>query len=90
LITWLVRVVIEGNFNTFDHLKMLEEFISQEFWQPGIPILSDDKRLSFEGVNIDVIRQASLNHQKYEPQIGDGKVSIVMNSITDFARGRPF
>lgn len=85
-----VRVVAEGNFNAPDHLKMLEELISQEFWQPGIAILSDDRLLSFDGVNIEIIRQASINRQKYEPQIGGGKVAIVMNSMTDFTRGRQF
>jgi hypothetical protein len=59
-----VRIVFRGIFNASDHLKMIEDILSQKFWHTGMPILSDDRNLSFEKVNIDVINQASENRQK--------------------------
>lgn len=86
----IVKIVTGGIFTVDDHLKMVEDIISQPFWKPGMDTLFDHRNLEFVKTDIQIMKAVSENHKKFEKQIGGGKAAILMKSLTDFARGRQF
>jgi hypothetical protein len=85
-----IRVVTEGVFNLEDHLEMIKDITSREFWRPGTDVLFDHRNLNFGKSDFDLMRGASENHSENDEKIGDGKAAILMKSLSDFARGRQF
>ena len=69
---------------------MIQEVVSQKFWKPGTNLLIDDRKVEFSGTDVDLIRKVSENFRSFGKEIGDGKVAILMDSLTDYARGRQF
>lgn len=86
----IVKVITDGNFEIEDHLKMIQDIISRDFWKPGKDIFFDHRKLNFRNTTIPLMKKISENHKIYEQQIGDGKAAILMKSLADFARGRQF
>ena len=84
----VVKIITEGDFSTDDHLRMIEDIISRDFWIPGMDTFFDHRKLDFKRTTIALMRKVSANHQKYEKQIGNGKAALLMKSLADFARGR--
>jgi hypothetical protein len=85
-----VRVVTEGDFTLTDHLKMIEEVTSRDFWLPGMNVLFDHRNLNFGFTDIELFKEASANHEKNDERIGNGKAANLMKSISDFGRGRQY
>lgn len=85
-----VTVVTNGNFNIKDHLKMIEDVVSRDFWLPGMNVFFDHRKLNFGSTDITIFRGASANHAQNDERIGDGKAAILMKSIADFGRGRQY
>jgi len=85
-----VTVVTSGNFTLEDHLKMIEDIVSRDFWEPGKDVFFDHRSLNFGNTNIELMKRASENHQKHDKIIGNGRAAILMKSLVDFGRGRQF
>lgn len=85
-----IKVTTEGVFSPDDHLKMIEDIVSREFWLPGTNVLFDHRNLEFGQTDISIFKQASSNHEKNDERIGNGKAAILMKSLADFSRGRQF
>ena len=85
-----VKVITEGEFAAVDHLKMTEDIISRDFWEPGMAVLFDHRKLNFGNTGFDAMKQASINHEKNDARIGNGKAAILMKSVSDFGLGRQF
>lgn len=85
-----VKIVTEGVFTVSDHLAMVKDIISQKFWKPGMNAFFDHRKLEFIETSIELIKEVSENHKRYEAQIGDGKAAILMKSLEDYLRGRQF
>lgn len=85
-----IKVITEGIFSSADHLKMIEDIVSRDFWQPGTNVLFDHRNLEFGETEVSIFREASSNHEKNDERIGDGKAAILMKSLADFGRGRQF
>jgi hypothetical protein len=85
-----ITVITEGDFNLNDHLKMIENILSRDFWQAGMDILFDHRNLNFGATDISVFKGASRNHQQNDERIGNGKAAHLMKSLTDFGRGRQY
>jgi len=85
-----VKITTEGVFTLNDQIKMIEDVISQKFWKPGLNTFIDHRKLEFIKTDISFIKEVSKNHEKFEKQIGNGKMAILMKSLTDYARGRQF
>jgi len=85
-----VRVVLEGDFSIDEFYLIFKEILSHADWSQGMHILFDDTNLSFADTNLEMIRHASDCFAEHHFHIGDGRVALLMNSITDFARGRQF
>ncbi len=85
-----VKIVAEGAFSTTEHSQLLEDLLTRRSWIPGMNILFDDRKVEFDGTNVELIRRVGDNFQLYDEKIGDGKIAILMKSLTDYARGRQF
>lgn len=85
-----VSIKTAGTFSIDDHIRMIEDIVTREFWKPGTDIFFDHRNMQFGKTDIELMRQASANHKKYDKLIGDGRAAILMKSMTDFGRGRQF
>ena len=83
-------VIVEGLFSINGHSEMIADLVSQSFWKPGMNLLIDDRKVEFSGTNLDLLRVVSENFRSFEEKLGNGKVAILMDSLTDYARGRQF
>jgi hypothetical protein len=85
-----VEIVIDGDFTVEGQFQMMEDVIAREFWQPGMNVLCDFRKVEFDVDSLAAIRQASVNRLKKEKQIGSGKSALLMNSLADYGRGRQY
>lgn len=85
-----VIIKTAGTFSIEDHMRMIEDIVTRDFWKPGTDIFFDHRNLQFGKTDIELMRSASANHKKYDKLIGDGRAAILMKSLTDFGRGRQF
>jgi len=85
-----VTIKTAGTFSIEDHVRMIEDIVTREFWKPGTDIFFDHRNMQFGKTDIELMRQATANHKKYDKLIGNGRAAILMKSLTDFGRGRQF
>ncbi len=85
-----IRITAEGYFTAEDQLQMMEDIITRSYWRAGMNILCDFRKLEFDADSLVAIREVSVNRQKKEAQIGDGKSALLMKSLADYARGRQY
>jgi len=85
-----VKVVAKGIYNIDDHIRMLEDVVARDFWKLGMNLLINASELDFSDTRLEQLRAVSLKRIELDTLIGNGKTAIVMNSMTDFARGRQY
>jgi hypothetical protein len=85
-----VCIVAEGDFTVEGQLQMMEDVAARDYWQPGMNILCDFRKLEFNPDSLPVIREVSVNRLKKDAQIGNGKSALLMNSLADYGRGRQY
>lgn len=85
-----IKIITEGDFNPEDHLKMVMDIVSSDFWKPGMNVLFDNRNLHFDFSDVSSISEAVNNHFMYDEKIGNGKSAILMNSVSDYGRGLQF
>ena len=85
-----VEIVIEGKFTAEGLIQMMDDVITREYWQPGMNVLSDFRKVKFDADSLAAIRKASEGRLKKEKQIGSGKSALLMNSLADYGRGRQY
>lgn len=85
-----VKVVAENDFSVEGHTKLIADVVSREFWEPGMNLLIDDRKVEFKGVNIESIKEASRGFRTFEKELGDGKTALLMDTLSDYTRGRQF
>lgn len=83
-----IKVVTGGDFNLADHLKMIEDIISRDFWRPGTDVIFDNRNLEFGSTDLSVIKGLFSNHESNDERIGNGKAAMLMKSLADFGRAR--
>lgn len=84
------RVIGEGLFSIEEHFQMFHDIVSHEHWKPGMPLLFDNRRMDFTGINFSVVNEASFNYERIANRIGNVKSAMLMKSISDFGTGRQF
>jgi|SRR5215213_2631711 len=84
------KVIAKGIYNIDDHMRMLKDVVTRDFWQPGMNLLINALELDFSDTRLEQLRAVSLKRIELDALIGNGKTAIVMSSITDFARGRQY
>ena len=85
-----IRIAAAGFFTAEGQLQMMKDIIARDYWQAGMNILCDFRNLEFDADSLDAIRKVSVNRQKLEARIGNGKSALVMKSLADYARGRQY
>ena len=85
-----VRVTLEGVFSVEDHERMMEEIFSRPFWQPGIPILFDDRKLTHRETSNADLQKVSAETRANNERLGDSKLAFLTYSRSDFETLRRF
>jgi hypothetical protein len=85
-----VRVTVEGAFNASDHLQMIEDIISREFWKPGMNRLIDSLNVDYSKANMNIMSQACDNLKRYDKENGSGKIALLMGTVSNYGKGRQF
>jgi hypothetical protein len=85
----IIRVIIEGDFTAADHLRMIEDIVSNKVWRPGMDALFDGRKVQFGENGFDLMWHAGINLAKNNSLIGNGKIAILMKA-SDFILGREF
>ncbi len=85
-----VRVTLEGEFSTDEFSEIFGDLFAREYWQLGMHILFDESKLSLCDIDYQIIRHTSECYAKHFYHIGDGKIALLMKSLSDYGRGRQF
>jgi hypothetical protein len=85
-----IKITGEGVFSIEDHSRVFQDILANEHWEPGIPILFDNRNLDFGVTNVSIIKRASDNYSRVSNRLGNGKTAMLMKSLIDFGRGRQF
>ncbi|MEO8074217.1 MAG: hypothetical protein ABI686_13340 [Acidobacteriota bacterium] len=86
----IVKVVVENDFCANGHTKMIGNIVSQKFWNPGMNLLIDDRKVKFKNTDIELVKKVSEGFRAFGKELGNGKTAILMGSLSDYARGRQF
>lgn len=62
-----IRVKYEGLFSVTEQTAAIEDLLSRQFWQPGLPILIDHRNLDFGNTNIDYPAGRQFSSKKRRP-----------------------
>ncbi len=85
-----IKVIAENDFSVEGHMEMLADVVAREFWKPGMNLLFDDRKVEFKGVNIESVRKVSHDFRTFENELGNGRTALLMDTLSDYARGRQF
>lgn len=85
-----VRVVARGVYNIDDHMRILKDVVTRDFWTPGMNLLIDDSELDFSRTSLEQLREAGLKRIEFDALIGNGKTAVLVNSLINFGRARQF
>lgn len=83
-------VATHGEFALHDHVGMIEDIVSRDFWRPGTAVLFDHRALDFVALGFAGMRTAAGNHVTHDDRIGGGRAALLMKTQADYGRGRPF
>lgn len=85
-----VRVTVTGLYNLEDHMRMLKDVASREFWTPGMNLLIDDRNLEFPSLSLEELREAGRRRAELDALIGAGRTAVLVSSLVNFGRARQF
>ncbi|MBS1792854.1 MAG: hypothetical protein JSS81_03310 [Acidobacteria bacterium] len=69
---------------------MFEEITTLDEWQPGLPILFDNRRLEMFAVDTQIIRQSVVIMQKFSRRHPATKIAGLVATNLNFGLGRQF
>jgi len=81
-------VTTEGNGDVAGIVAFLKDIISHPQWQPGNLILLDHRALKIDRITTSGIEDVSVYFRTIAPQLGNGKIALVMNRKIDFGIAR--
>ena len=85
-----VRATCVGDFTVEDCIGVKKDFLSREFWRPGMNILIDYRETRFNNLGLDDLRRAGDFHIFKSEEIGPGKLAFLMNSVRDYGLARQY
>lgn len=85
-----VRVMVGGIYNVDDHMRMLEDLVTRDFWKPGMNCLLNESNITYHGTTLEQLREAGERRIKLDAAIGRSKTAVVMSTLTDYARARQY
>ena len=81
-------VQTENIFNIDDFIKLADDLLNHEQWQPGASCIFDYRKTSFEQIGADDLITAGQKHLVLNERIGPGKSALVFDRFLDFGKGR--
>ena len=85
-----VRITTEGKYTPATHRQMGEDFLSKEFWQPGMPVLLDNRALDYSEADTKDLEISSCDMLKSNERIGDSKIAFLISSVESYKVIREF
>ncbi len=85
-----VKVIAQGDFTIENCFEIKQDFISRDFWYPGMNILIDYRQTTFTNLSLDHLRQIGEFHKTVNEQIGNGRMAFLMKSPRDFGFARQY
>ena len=84
--TFTVTTGGEGNVEGI--IAFLDAIVAHPQWRPGLNILLDHRRLDIARITVEVIDRVSGYFQEIAPELGDGRIALVMHKDIDFGIAR--
>lgn len=84
------EVVVTGEFDVDEHVRMVEEVLSHADWAPGRSVLFDRRRNDFNKAAYEEMRRSASVHGERDEAIGPGRAAIVMTPGAAYGLGRQF
>jgi hypothetical protein len=81
-------VTTSGQGSAEGIIAFLDAIVSHPSWQPGHHILLDHRKLNIADITVKGIDRVSHHFQKIAPQLGGGKIALVMKKDIDFGIAR--
>ncbi len=81
-------VTTTGHGSAEGIIAFLDAIVSHPSWQPGNAILLDHRKLDIADITVEGIDRVSHYFQKIGPQLGSGKIALVMKKDIDFGIAR--
>jgi hypothetical protein len=81
-------VTTEGEGDVVGIIAFLKDIISHPQWQPGKFILLDHRALKINKITVSGIEEVSDYFQSIAPELGNGKIALVMKREIDFGIAR--
>jgi hypothetical protein len=84
----LLTVITEGAGDVEGIIAFLKDIISHPRWKPGNLILLDHRALETDEITLSGIEDVSAYFKSIAPELGDGKIALVMKREIDFGIAR--
>jgi hypothetical protein len=85
-----VNVTAQGDFTLEDYFELKKDFISQDYWHPGMNVQIDYRQTIFTNLNLNILRKMGDFHKSKNEQIGNGRMVLLMKSPRDFGLARQY
>jgi hypothetical protein len=86
----LLTLRATGKFSVASFEKMIIDILSDKRWLPGMDCLIDHSTLDLSETSSDHIKAAADIHKRYNAQVGQGRIAVVLGSEVDFGLGRMY
>lgn len=81
-------VTTQGRGSVEGIVAFLDDIVAHAQWRPGLNVLLDHRRLDIDAITVEDIDRISAHFQKIGPQLGDGRIALVMGRDIDFGIAR--
>jgi len=84
------KVINEGTYEARDSIGILADLFSNARWQPGTPILFDNRLADFSAVNYRVMSETTFSFAENNERLGSSRVASLVGSPLAFGISRQF
>lgn len=80
----LVRIIYWGNYSTENSLKAKEDYLTTDFWHPGMSVLNDCRLTSFGTISLEQLRTVARFISQNQEKYGHSQIAYLVKSESDF------
>lgn len=84
----LFTITTQGDGNVEGIIAFFQDIISHRHWKPGNDLLLDHRELKIDQISFSGIKAVSTFFKSIAPELGGGKVALVMNREVDYGIAR--
>ena len=85
-----LRVINTGTVESGDFARMWNAILGLDYWQPGINVLFDNRKLKVTGNGYELTSEAARFFISKINEIGSGKIAILMGRAENLQFGQQF